>query len=34
MYVKKIDNRITFKLKTEYYLEVLKSEKMKLLNRK
>ena len=29
--VNKIDNRITFKIKTEYYLEVLTPETMKLL---
>ena len=29
--VNKIENRITFKIKTEYYLEVLTPETMKLL---
>ena len=29
--VNKIDNRITFKIKTEYYLKLLKTETMKLL---
>ena len=31
MYVNKIENRITFKIKTGYYLELLLSETMKLL---
>ena len=31
IYVNKIENRITFKIKTEYYLELLLSETMKLL---
>ena len=31
IYVKKIENRITFKIKTEYYLELLTPETMKLL---
>ena len=31
IYVKKIENRITFKIKTGYYLELLMSETMKLL---
>ena len=31
MYVNKIENRITFKIKTGYYLELLTSETMKLL---
>ena len=31
IYVKKIENRITFKIKTGYYLEVLMSATMKLL---
>ena len=31
MYVSKIENRIMFKLKTRYYLELLTSETMKLL---
>ena len=31
MYVNKIENRIMFKLKTKYYLELLTSETMKLL---
>ena len=30
-YVNKIENRITFKIKTEYYFEILTSETMKLL---
>ena len=30
-YVNKIENRITFKIKTEYYLELLSPETMKLL---
>ena len=30
-YVNKIENRITFKIKTGYYLELLTSETMKLL---
>ena len=30
-YVNKIENRITFKMKTGYYLEFLKPETMKLL---
>ena len=31
IYVNKIENRITFKIKTEYYLELLVPETMKLL---
>ena len=31
IYVNKIENRITFKIKTGYYLELLMSETMKLL---
>ena len=31
IYVNKIGNRITFKIKAEYYLELLTSETMKLL---
>ena len=31
MHVNKIENRITFKIKTGYYLELLASETMKLL---
>ena len=31
IYINKIDNRITFKIKTGYYLELLKLETMKLL---
>ena len=31
IYAKKIDNRITFTIKTEYYLELLTLEAMKLL---
>ena len=31
IYVNKIENRITFKIKTGYYLELLLSETMKLL---
>ena len=31
IYVNKIENRITFKIKTEYYLELLMPETMKLL---
>ena len=31
MYVNKIENRITFKIKTGYYLELLTPEAMKLL---
>ena len=31
IYVNKIENRITFKIKNEYYLELLTPEKMKLL---
>ena len=30
-YINKIENRITFKIKTGYYLEILTSERMKLL---
>ena len=30
-YVNKIENRVTFKIKTRYYLELLTSETMKLL---
>ena len=30
-YVNQIENRITFRIKTEYYLELLKPETMKLL---
>ena len=33
IYINKIENRITFKIKTEYYLELLTSETMKLLGR-
>ena len=31
IYVKKIENRITFKIKTGYYLQLVTSETMKLL---
>ena len=31
IYINKIENRITFKIKTEYYLELLTPETMKLL---
>ena len=31
IYIKKIENRITFKIKTEYYLELLTPETVKLL---
>ena len=31
IYVNKIENRITFKIETEYYLELLTPETMKLL---
>ena len=31
IYLNKIENRITFKIKTRYYLELLTTEKMKLL---
>ena len=31
VYINKIENRITFKIKNEYYLELLTSETMKLL---
>ena len=31
IYVNKIENRITFKIKTGYYLELLTHETMKLL---
>ena len=31
IYVNKIENRITFKIKTGYYLEILMLETMKLL---
>ena len=31
IYLNKIENRITFKINTGYYLELLKSETMKLL---
>ena len=31
MYIGKIENRVTFKVKTRYYLELLTSETMKLL---
>ena len=31
IYVNKIENRITFRIKTEYYLKLLKPETMKLL---
>ena len=31
IYVNKIENRITFKIKTRYYLELLMSETIKLL---
>ena len=33
IYINKIENRITFKIKTGYYLELLTSETMKLLRR-
>ena len=33
IYINKIENRITFKIKTGYYLELLTSETMKLLGR-
>ena len=33
IYVNKIENRITFKIKTRYYLEILTPETMKLLGR-
>ena len=33
IYVNKIENRITFKIKTGYYLEILTPETMKLLGR-
>ena len=33
IYINKIENRITFKIKTGYYLEILTSETMKLLGR-
>ena len=32
IYVKKIDIRITFKIKTKYYLELVTTETMKLLD--
>ena len=31
IYINKIENRITFKIKTGYYLEILTPEAMKLL---
>ena len=31
IHVDKIENRITFKIKTEYYLQLLKSETIELL---
>ena len=31
IYINKIENRITFKIKTEYYLELLTPEAIKLL---
>ena len=31
MYINRIENRITFKIKSGYYLELLTSETMKLL---
>ena len=31
IYINKIEKRITFKIKTEYYLELLTSERLKLL---
>ena len=31
MYINRIENRITFKIKTAYYLELLTPETMKLL---
>ena len=31
IYLNKIENRITFKIKTKYYLELLMNEAMKLL---
>ena len=31
MYINKIENRITFKIKNGYYLELLTPEKMQLL---
>ena len=33
LYVNKIENRITFKIKTEYFLKLLTSETMKLFGR-
>ena len=33
MYINKIENRVTFKIKTVYYLELLTPETMKLLRR-
>ena len=33
MYINKIENRVTFKIKTVYYLELLTPERMKLLRR-
>ena len=33
MYINKIENRITFKIKSEYYLELITPETMKLLGR-
>ena len=33
IYINKIENRITFKIKTEYYLELLTPETMKILGR-
>ena len=31
MYINRIENRITFKIKNKYYLELLKPETMKML---
>ena len=33
MYINKIQNTITFKVKTEYYLELLTTETIKLLGK-
>ena len=33
MYINQIENRVTFKIKTVYYLELLTPETMKLLRR-
>ena len=33
IYINKIENRITFRIETGYYLELLMSETMKLLGR-